>query len=386
MSSPLRILHLVWNLEPGGMENGLINMTRLFDRKDFEVYVCCLESGGKFVERFPYPENIRIVSDGRHFMQSKRRLGKLLHRGRLLWGLRKVLHETRPHLLHPHNFGPLIYAAESTWRGREYPILHGEHGQLTGEYCEPDRVSQRKKYWQYCRRVHTVSPSLKDHFVSFGFPEEKIEVVNNGVDSDHFVPPVDRAALRQRLNIPPNALVVGMVGRFGPWKRHDAVVEAFQTLAPKHPDLHLLFLGGEGTEEKRVMAQIERSVARERIHLPGFQQDTRPYYQAMDLLVIASINEGLPNALLEAMSSGVPALGHDAACGLREVMAPGTEGFVEDLSSPDKIVQSLERFIARRQDLPTMGQAARRKVTEQYSLRSMVAHYSDLYRRVARSY
>lgn len=367
---PLKVLHVVWSLEPGGMENGLVNLARLLPPGDFEIHVCCLERGGAFVERFPFSANIHIMCKREGFSP------------RSLWGLMKLIHALRPDVIHSHNLGTLMYASMATGHGRAVPILHGEHGQLTGEYARARRVGQRRKYWRHCRLIHTVSPSLKQHFVDFGFPDDAIRVINNGVDSERFAPGA-KGAGKAGLGLPENAVVIGMLGRFGEWKRHDAVLEAFELAAPDHPDWHLLFVGGGGPNEAAIQSRVAASRFGDRVRLAGFQQDPRRFYHAMDLLAIASINEGLPNALLEAMASGVPGLGNSAACGLEEVISRGHDGFIADLGSPAKIAAALAECLADPGRLVDMGRAARETVIRRFSLESMVREYQRIYREAA---
>ena len=61
--SRIKILHVVFSLEPGGMENGLVNVAKGLNREEFEVHVCCLNKGGAFVERLPQPENVHCHHD-----------------------------------------------------------------------------------------------------------------------------------------------------------------------------------------------------------------------------------------------------------------------------------------------------------------------------------
>src|SRR5438067_2014461 len=85
------------------------------------------------------------------------------------------------------------------------------------------------------------------------------------------------------LNVPRDALVAGIVGRFGAFKRHAALIAAFETLAAEFPTLHLLVVGGGGPESENVARQVGVSLYRERIHLAGFQSDPLPFYRAMNL-------------------------------------------------------------------------------------------------------
>ena len=102
--------------------------------------------------------------------------------------------------------------------------------------------------------------------------------------------PADRAAARGALSLPADALCLGIVGRFGQFKRHRQLLEAFEKIAPRFSNARLLVVGGGGSEEGAITKRVQASAFRSRIHLLGFQPDPRACYQALDLLVVPSVN------------------------------------------------------------------------------------------------
>lgn len=366
----LRILHVVNSLEAGGMENGVVNMARALDPGAFEVHVACLERRGAFAERLPHPENVSVLGKSGGFSWQA------------VQALSREIARVRPHVLHSHNLGPLIYASLASWFGLACPILQGEHAELTAAEQVPRRLLQRHLFYRCCRKIHTVSHGMTRQLISFGFPRAKIETIVNGVDTDRFLPG-DRTMARQKIGLPAEALVVGIVGRFGPFKGHSVLVDAFENSAHKFLDLHLLIVGGGGPEETRIRERVSQSPVSSRIHLVGLQADMRPYYQAMDLLVLPSVNEGLSNALLEAMACGIPALAN-AACGNNDVIENRVDGFVADINTPVLLGLQLEQVLQARQQLTSIGLAARRKVLQSLTIERMVAAYARIYRETCR--
>jgi glycosyltransferase involved in cell wall biosynthesis len=204
----------------------------------------------------------------------------------------------------------------------------------------------------------------------------------NGVDTDQFAP-IDRTTARQQTNLGLTAgdLVIGIVGRFGPFKRHTALIDAFSQVASEFPNLRLLIVGGGGPEEERVRSHAAQSPAAPRIHFTGFQQDPRLYYQSLDLLVVPSINEGLSNAILEAMSCAIPALANNT-CGNGEIITSGRDGLIADLSQPALIASAIETLLDSG-NLGKMGQNARQTMIKSFSINRMVYNYVSLYREVS---
>jgi glycosyltransferase involved in cell wall biosynthesis len=365
-SRPVRLLHVVFSLGAGGMENGIVNVSTALSGSEFEIHVCCLARAGEFLRRFPDPSRVAVLG--------KRDGFSLATAGALAAHIRRL----SPDIIHTHNLGPLIYTALAAPFGRRCRIVHGEHAELTPSELAPHRRLIRRLLYRRVDRVHTVSHSLRESLVRQGFRADRIEVIANGVDTARFQPGSMEEA-RRETGLPLDATILGLVGRFGAFKRHAELIQAFEQLAPVDPGLALLFAGGGGPHEQATRARAAASPFASRIHFAGFQEDPRPWYRALDLLVIPSVNEGLSNALLEAMASGVPPLGH-TACGNGEVIEDSVNGYLRDLGSVDRLRDALSHALASRNALASLGEAARRTVEARYSLPEMVAGYRRLYR------
>ena len=364
----IRVLHVVFSLEPGGMENGIVNVANALPEEEFEIHVACLERRGAFVDRLKHPERVTVLGKppGFSFAASK--------------SLRREIARIRPHLVHSHNLGPLIYSAISTSGGFQVPILQGEHAELTKTELTPKRLWQRRLFYRCCKAVHSVSHGMHAQLKDLGFGSPKLRVIVNGVDTNRFAPS-EKVAAKRAAGIPENALVFGIVGRFGPFKRHRLLVEAFENAADLNPNLYLLVVGGGGPEESNVRDQVNASRHASRITLTGFQQDPRPFYHAMDLLVVPSVNEGLSNAVLEALACGIPVLAHQA-CGNAEVVRHRKDGFLANLSTAESLTQELINVCNHSDILPALGVSARERAISQFSLNGMVNEYRNLYKEI----
>jgi glycosyltransferase involved in cell wall biosynthesis len=364
----VRVLHVVFSLDAGGMENGVVNVSRALDPRGFEFHACCLARGGKFAERLPHPERVRVLGKAEGFSP------------RTIRSLAACIRSVAPDVIHTHNFGPLIYTALAA-PGRKNRILHGEHAELTPAELSPRRKLLRRFLYRRVARVHAVSASLRDKLIAQGFPAQKICLVANGVDCAQFAPGLKDEA-RAVTGLPREAIVLGLVGRFGEFKRHTELIGAFERLAPAGRDLRLVFIGGGGPLESSVRERAAASPCASRIHIAGFQPDPRPWYRSLDLLVLPSVNEGLSNALLEAMACGIPALAH-AACGNADVIGDSANGYLRDLGSPQALDTALAHALRSPDRLPALGQAGRTTVEANFSLLATAAGYERLYRELA---
>jgi glycosyltransferase involved in cell wall biosynthesis len=368
----IRLLQIVDSLHQGGMENIMVQVCNRLDPAEFEVTVCCLGASGPFAERLR-PE-VAVVS-----------LGKPAgFRPATVRELRRIIRSNDIDLVHIHHLGGLIYVALARPLPRRLRprLIHSEHIILHGDELSWRRRFQRTVLYRLASCVFTVSSQQLDQLRSLGLHHPRQFTLRNGVDGARFHPVAraGRGALREQLGLDPERFWIGKVARFAALKRHRELIEGFEAAAAGNPRLGLLLLGDNGEEKERVLARIAASPARDRIVWAGLQQDPVPWYQAMDLLVIASESEGMPNAALEAMSCGIPVLANEV-CGIREVAGNGEYCRVEDLSTPERIASSLARTAALSDiALAAAGEAARRHAETHLSLEAMIEQYHRLYR------
>ena len=364
----LKILHVVLSLEPGGLENGIVNVARRLNPEEFEVHACCMERGGAFVERLPQPENVSVLHKRPGISPAA------------IFGLGKVISRVKPDVVHSHNLGPLMYSSLATLLGFSAPVVHGEHG-IPVAQRDSKFMRQRRWFYKCCKNVHAVSNGLREELIGYGLPAEKISVILNGVDSERFSPQ-PAAQVRKKIGLPDEGPVLGIVGRFDRSKRHADLIEAFTRVAQQFPTAQLLLVGEAGNNRDAVVAAARSSPAAKRIHLAGFQNEPAAFYPAMDLLVSASVSEGLSNVILEAMACGVPALAHTAT-GNAELIISGKNGILLNLGTADDLTRALQKILATADQLSEMGRAARDFAVQRYSMKAMAENYAKLYREAA---
>lgn len=366
ITNDLKVLHVVLSLEPGGMENGVVNVSRILHGSGFQIFVCCLEREGDFAIRFPNKEGIFVLNKPSGLSP------------KTIFKLSSVIRKIRPDVVHTHNFGPLIYTVAAKFISPGFKLLHGEHGMIKPEDSTKNKIRLRKLCYTQCDLIHTVSGGLKKYFVDLGFPEKKIVPIYNGVDTDKFKPG-DKFTVRKELGFPENAIILGVVSRFDRGKRHRELIQAFNMLAASLSNIYLLFVGDGGTDCQQVKEMAINSFYRDRIIFAGYQREMTRYYQTMDMLVIPSLKEGFPNVLLEAMACGVPALAHPTP-GTVETVTDGEDGILRNLESVESIRDSIKQAVSDLNKIKILGQRARQKVERQFSLIKMANDYASVYR------
>ncbi|MDR7130612.1 glycosyltransferase involved in cell wall biosynthesis [Algoriphagus sp. 4150] len=187
---------------------------------------------------------------------------------------------------------------------------------------------------------------------------------------------IDRT-LRINLNIPDNAPVIGIVAVFRSQKRLWLWVDVALKILEQYPHTHFMLVGG-GEWRERIEAQIKRSGKSANFHLVGVQKNVIPYLSLMDIYLSTSEFEGLPIAMLEAMSCEVPVVATSAG-GIGEVIQQGVQGYLAEIGSWDKLSGYCCDLIQKPDLHDRMRLAARERVIEQFSVKRMVSELEQVY-------
>lgn len=204
-------------------------------------------------------------------------------------------------------------------------------------------------------RIVTVSGSMTDLLVAHGVRRDKIRLVYNAVESERPSATTSAADVRARHGIRPGDLAVGVIGRLNSEKGQLTFLKAFQTTLAACPTAKALLIG-DGPDQ----AMLERYCAdhglSDHVVFTGHQRDVASFYQMLDLLVLPSRSEGLPNTVLEAMSFGIPVL---ATCvgGVPEIIGDDN-GVMVPPDDPPALAAEMTALLAdagRRDAIGTRG-------------------------------
>lgn len=200
-------------------------------------------------------------------------------------------------------------------------------------------------------------------------PAQRLRVIPNPL-ADHYA-----AAHSVDIAVHESKVMLG-VGRLHRQKGHDLLLRAFATLPPDLDDWRLV-IAGEG-EEREALAGLARSLGvAERVSFPGFVTDLRTLYRQAGLFVMASRYEGMSNALLEAMSQGLPAVVTDACPGSLELVDHGESGLVVPVGDIPALGEALAG-LARDPGLRLRLGRAGRERTQAYRLERVIAQWEEV--------
>lgn len=209
-----------------------------------------------------------------------------------------------------------------------------------------------------------------------GTPPDRIRTVYNGVDPEAFPPAGPE----------PDVPTLSWAGRVDPIKGLETLIRAFATVRREIPDARLRLFGGtpRGGEGYRTACEdlaAELGVA-DAVTFEGRVEDIRDAYAAGNVVMLSSISEGFPFTLIEAMSCGRATVSTDVG-GVRE--AVGDSGLVVPPRDPDSMARAALHLLRDPQQRARMGEAARLRVVEQFTLRQTISAFRDIYHDLAAS-
>jgi len=265
-------------------------------------------------------------------------------------------------------------------------LLAGRRPFLTSNRATDPTVSRATAWvnrlvYRRCDRVVVNSMAGRDFTTAFyRVPPDKIDVIPNGLDTSRFSSPADPARTRASLGIPASAPVLGFVGRFSPEKRPEWFLEACRRVALRFPEARFLMVG-DGPSLAEVRRRAGEASLDSKVIFTGFRDDTPDLIAAMDVLLLTSSQEGLPNAILEAMAAARPVVTTDVG-GCRELVAEGTTGHLVPPDDPEGLAEKTVRVLSAPDRGRAMGEAGRRRVFSEFSADVMAGRFRELYLRV----
>lgn len=362
------VAHVVYRLDTGGLENGLVNLINQSDPQRFRHGVICLTDYTDFRNRIRRPD-VEVAALGK-------RAGK--DPGHVL-RLAGVLRRWRPAILHTRNLGTLdaqLVAALCGVRAR----VHGEHGWETGASASEARGRRLRRLLRpFVHRYIALSGEIQEYLRNaVGVPDGRIRRICNGVDTERFRPADPEAAgARERF-------VIGTVGRLVPVKDQVTLLRAFARtlgttggLADDGRPLQLVVVG-DGPLRESLQAKATELGIEHACRFLGSRQDLPALYRQMDVFALPSVAEGISNTLLEAMASGLPVAASNVG-GNGELVADNLNGTLVRAGSDTALAGVLIGYARDAGRRHSHAAAGRRRALEHFSLARMTRQYEDAY-------
>jgi len=372
-----KILHIIPSLDRSGAEKQLTLLAQSLPREEFEVHVCALTRGG------PLAADLQSAGIPATVLGKRWKLDP-----HAFWRLWRLIQQLRPELVHTWLFAANAY-------GRAAGMLAGVKCLVAAERCVDPWKSWElwfdRRLAKHTARIVANSQGVREFYIAKGIPAEKIEVIPNGIPP---APPWEstRQEILAELGLPERARLVGLIGRLWPQKRVKDAIWAADLLKVIRDDVYLLILG-DGPHRRRLEMFRDQCEIRDKVRFLGHRSDVPRLLPHFDVLWSPSAYEGQSNAILEAMAAAVPVVATDIP-GTRELIVDGetgclvsAEGWPPNATTVNKTVAAgLARHTSQILDDPALarrlGEAARRRILDEFSVEKMAARYADLYRRL----
>ncbi len=381
-----RILFFTSSLRTGGAEHHLLNLCRYLRSAGHETAVCTLSPVEDGLESSFIDEKIQLFRLPLRSLRS-------LPAPRTVSGIRRIAGIFKPHIVHAHLFHAEVAAAFATLISPFAPLVVTRHS--AGIEFHGWRTLAARLISPRVAACIVVSRRAAEEAMRQGFPPAKVALIPNAVDPERFRPlpaaerEKGRIALAAELYpeaVPRPFVLIGSTGGLKPVKNYPLMLRAASRLAaerasrPGAPELRFVIFGEGG--ERASYERLARELGLDRVFsLPGSRDDLERLYPLLDLFLLPSWNEGLPMALLEAMSSGVACVASDvgdvgeAIEGAGATVPPGDE---------NALVEMLQRLIAQEDEMKELGRKARVRVLERYNVDIWGERTLSVYRSVLR--
>lgn len=299
----------------------------------------------------------------------------------------RIIRRGRFDIVHTHSSKAGILGRVAARLARVPHVVHTPHGQvftgyagriLTAVFILLERWAARFTD----RMIALTEQEIQDHLArKIGKPEQFVSIPS-GIDIEQFCTrslASQRPSVRASLGLPPDACLIGSVGRLESIKGHAYLLEAFTILAPRFPSLYLALVG-DGQLLPELRSSARGSGFTDRVLFLGWRDDTSVLLHAFDLFVLPSLNEGMGRALVEAMVVGLPIVASRAG-GVPEVLGNGEAGLVVEAGSARALAEAIEALLTDSALRVWLGRAARERA-RRYTVEAMLQKIEALYRRL----
>lgn len=368
----MRIIFVARSLGVGGAERQLTELAKGLRAAGQDVLILTFYPSGAF-------ETVLAAAGVRACSLDKRGRWDIL---RFLFRLLTFLRRHEPDVIHSYLgipnllialLKPLLGKARIIWGVRASDMDWSRYDWLSRWLHRAEPSLSR-----FADLVIVNSDAGRAHAAARGFASEKLVVIPNGIDVRAFVP--DRAAgerVRQEWGIGREHWLIGLVGRVDPMKDHRTFLLAAARCAQRRPDVRFVCVGSGEEKYRNAMISFGRELGlAERVRWEVSRTDVKDIYSALDVLCCASISEGFPNVVAEAMACGVPCVVTDAGDSARIV---GDTGIVVARRDVGALADAWERMILRLQrEGSSPGEAARARISEHFAVERLIGRTAQV--------
>lgn len=369
-----RILFIISNLEYGGAQRQVVELANALPEQGAAAWIASLSP------YVPLASYLKRRSDVLHVLPKRFKYDMTV-----IPRLARLIRHLHVDVVQSYLFDADIAARlAGTWAGA--PLVVGSERNTDYSLKRIQHIFYRLTRGLAHRVIANSEAGARFNQRLLGHHPRQYGVVHNGVDTVRFRP-TDQRAAREKLGLPPDAPLVGMFGSFKEQKNHSLLLDAIPLVIQRIPSARFLIVGeelyggmhGSDAYRERIFHRLKAEDLERHCVFAGNQDDLVPYYNACDATVLPSLFEGTPNVMLESMACGVPVVATDVSDNAF-INPDGDTGFIVPLDRPRELADRLARVLEDKVLRHVMGEAARRRVQEEFSIARLASKTLDLYR------
>lgn len=364
----INILHIYQNSKIGGVQQQLLSLLKAYNKEVFNPIFCCLgpkEDMGKEIEKLGI-DFIALNNKRYHKFSLK-----------IIINLYRLMKKKHIHVVRTHKYRASLYGRIAAWLAGVPVIITSVHGNYRKD-LRPERRIANKILSRITDKIIAVSESIKRDIVKHDkIDPSKILVIYNGIDISKFAPSEKFENIREKLLINADDIVIGFVGRLVPAKGLEYLIEVISYLKEEFKNIKLLIVG-EGSLLGNLKDKARENGIHDRVIFTGQRRDVPDILHCMDIFVIPSIAEGIPNALLEAMAMGKPIIATKVG-GIPEIIEDGFNGLLVPPRDSGVLAAAIKTLIDNRQLAVKIGQTAR-DFAQNFSITATAQKWELLYK------
>jgi glycosyltransferase involved in cell wall biosynthesis len=373
---PIKIIHLITELNMGGAEQMLLKLVMHMDREQFEPMVISMTDIG--------PVGIKLIEQGIQVHALGMEPGKPSFIGLAI--LIRLLKANSPDLIQTWLYhadllgliaGKMAGIKRIVWGLRCSNMEFKNYRLLT-------RITVRLCRWLSIFVDAIIVNSIEgQHFhVRLGYQKKKMIYIPNGFDLEHFKPDEEaRDWLRHELSLPRESVLVGLIARFDPMKDQANFLKAASLLPPSGENIFFIMVGKEiDNNNKQLLAMMPDKI-KDHVRLLGIRHDIPRVTAGLDIAISASAyGEGFSNIIGEAMACGVPCVVTDVGASASIL---GSCGMVVPPKDPEALAIGIQNLLALgKGEMINIGKQARIRVMQQYELNQIVSRFESVYHQI----
>ena len=365
---------VISSLGIGGAQKHVFELVRQIDRSRFKPFVVACEIPESPEHRY-YPDRLNKLGISVHNLDVQSRRHIILRFPRFVRYVRNV----DPDVLHVFLYYPSLYGCLSKLiLGSRAPRVILLKRSLEVSLRPDERAMYRHILMPVSDIVTAVSEPVRQRCLELGASPSKVTVIENGIEPIH-TPPTGK--LRRLLGVADGTMLIGTVGSLTVRKGQKHFLRAGSLLLRDFPEAHLVLIS-DGTLRREIEAEGRRLGIENRLHLPGYLLPATDYIADLSVFVLPSAEEGMSNALLEAMTMGLLCIASDIPSN-RQVITHGRDGVLVNVEDHEAFAESMGTLLAHSNRRRSLGEAARETIRQRFDPRHVIMANEALYAALA---